>query len=118
MFALTAASGSTWAVLVVTWLSVTVTFCASATPVRSTVMVFPTKLGLPRTLPVPPVTVALPLTTSSLNVKTSLWRPLVLRLSTPGAPLSGKAMSNVPAAPCVLRETADVSETPPPPLTT
>ena len=56
----------------VTLLKVTVIFCTSVTPVRFTVIVLPSKLGLPETLPVPLVTLALPLTTLLLKVKTSV----------------------------------------------
>ena len=44
--------------------------CAFVTPVRFTVMVLPEKVGLPETLPVPPVTLALPLTTLFEKVRT------------------------------------------------
>ena len=71
MFALTEVSGSTCEVLLVTSLSATVIFCTSVTPVRFTVMVLPEKMGFPKTLPVPPVTLALPLTTLLLKVNTS-----------------------------------------------
>jgi len=110
MFALTEVSGSTCEALLVTSLSVTVIFCTSVTPVRFTGMVLPEKMGFPKTLPVPPVTIALPLTTSVLKVKTNVCLPLLLRHSTPGSPLSGRFTSKVPALPCVLRETAEVGE--------
>ncbi len=56
----------------VTLLKVTVICCTSETPVKFTVIVLPLKVGRPETLPVPVVTVALPLTTLLLKVKTKV----------------------------------------------
>jgi hypothetical protein len=94
----------------VTFINVTVIFCTSVTFLKLTVMVFPEKMGLPEICPVPPVRAAVPLTTFSLKVNTKVYLPPVLRHSTPGSPASGKGTSKVPAPPCVLRETAEVSE--------
>ena len=46
--------------------------CTSVTPVRFTVIVLMAKVGVPETVPVPLVTLALPLTRLLLAVKTSV----------------------------------------------
>ena len=91
----------------VTLLNIIVIFCASVTFVRLTVIVLPLKLGVPETLPLPPVMLALPAMMLLTNVKTSVWPAAPERHSTPGVPESGKAMSKAPATPWVLRETAE-----------
>ena len=67
---LTAVLGRTWAKLSVTLVKVTVIFWTSATPVRFIVILFVLKLGLPETLPIPLVRLALPLTTVLLKETT------------------------------------------------
>ena len=72
IFTLTGVSGRTWENSSVTPLKVTVSVCALATPVKLTVMVLPEKIGVPETLPMPLVTLALPLVTLLVNVNTSV----------------------------------------------
>ena len=87
MFALTSVGGRTCAEVSV---RVTVIFCTSLTPVRFTVIVLPEKWGLPETVPVPRVRLALPLTTGLLKEKTNLCLPARFRHSKPGSPASGR----------------------------
>src|SRR5438067_9766282 len=77
MFALTSVGGRTCAEVSV---RVTVIFCTSLTPVRFTVIVLPEKWGLPETVPVPRVRLALPLTTGLLKEKTNLCLPALFRI--------------------------------------
>ena len=68
---LTAVEGRTCEETSVTPFRVTVIFCSSVTPVSGTVMVLPEKVAAPA-VPVPDVTVALPLTTFRAKVNTSV----------------------------------------------
>src|SRR6266446_7150530 len=68
----TGVSGRTEPKQSVTLFKVTVICCTSETPVKFTVIVLPLKVGGPETVPVPVVTVALPLTTLLVNVKTKV----------------------------------------------
>ena len=104
-FTETAESGMTCAFVSVTLCNVTVRRWTSATPVRFTVIVLPEITGLPETVPTPEVTAALPLARLLLKVNTNVWFPPVSRHSTAGSPLNVRGTSNVPAPPCVLRET-------------
>src|SRR6185437_5748365 len=68
-------------------------------------------------LTLPQVVVAVPEmpVTASEKVNTMVCRkvpPLPTRHSTPGVPVSGKSISNVPALPCLLRDAALTSVSP------
>ena len=70
-------------------------------------------------LTLPQVVVVVPetLVTASEKVNTMACRkvpPFPTRHSTPGVPVSGKSISNVPALPCFLREAALTSVSSPP----
>ena len=71
MLALTGVGGNTWEEVSVTPFKVTVIVCTSVAPERGTVIVVPEKTGAPA-VPVPEVTLALPLTTLVVKVKTKL----------------------------------------------
>src|SRR4051794_385766 len=68
-FMITLLSGIACAAVLVTPLNFTVSCCTSLTPVRFTVMVLPEIVEF-ATVPVPAVTVAFPVATALLNVKT------------------------------------------------
>ena len=69
-FMLTIVSANVCACVSVTPLSLTLIFCALVTPVRFTVIVFAENVGLPATLPMPEITLALPLMRLLSKVKT------------------------------------------------
>lgn len=106
-FMLTAVSGRTCPKVSVTLYKVTAKCWTSATPIRFSVMALPLTVPL-EMVPVPVVTPAIPLAMSLGKLITIVCTPPLERHSTPGAPLSGRGISKVPAAPCVLRETAAV----------
>src|SRR5207237_6861182 len=86
--------------------NVTLIVCAFCTPVQLTVTTPPLVLVVAEFAP----HVAEPTVTAAGKDTTTVWLPFgpPLRHSIPGVPVRGRLMSNVPAVPCVLRETAPV----------